>query len=67
MGAAIGAGIASLTQGAGLQYGSLYSWALAVPGVTAVNAVLLNGSSGDAASIAANPKNTVIAGLIVVS
>jgi hypothetical protein len=35
--------------------------------VTGVNAVLLNGLSGDAASIAANPKCTVTPGTIVVS
>ena len=65
--ASVSAGIAALVQGAGLQYGDLYFWAFSVPGVTAVNAVLLNGLSGDAASIAANPLNTVVPGVIVVS
>ena len=65
--AAVGAGIASLVQGAGLQYGDLYFWAFSVPGVTGVNAVLLNGASGDAASIAANPQNTIIPGVITIS
>ena len=65
--AAISSGIGALTQGAGLQYGDLYFWAFSVPGVTGVNAVLLNGLSGDAASIAANPKNTIIPGVIAVS
>lgn len=64
---AVSAGIAALSQGAGLQYGDLYAWAFSVAGVTGVNAVLLNGLSGDAASIAANPKNTIIPGVIVVS
>lgn len=65
--AAVSAGIASLLQGSGLQYGDLYFWAFSVPGVAEVNAVLLNGSSGDAASIAANPKNTLVAGVITIS
>ena len=65
--AAVSSGIASLTQGVGLQYGDLYFWAFSVSGVIGVNAVLLNGSSGDAASIAANPKNTVVPGIITVS
>ncbi len=65
--AAVGAGLASLTQGAGLQYGELYNWAFSVAGVTGVNAVLLKGMSGDAASIAANPKNTVVAGTVTIS
>jgi uncharacterized phage protein gp47/JayE len=65
--ASIGSGLASLTQGAGLQYGELYNWAFSVAGVTGVNSVLLNSLSGDAASIAPNPKNTIIPGVIVVS
>ncbi len=65
--AAVGSGLASLTQGSGLQYGDLYYWAFSVPGVTGVNSVLLNGASGDAASIAANPKNTIIPGILTVA
>jgi uncharacterized phage protein gp47/JayE len=65
--ASVGTGLASIGQGAGLQFGDLYYWAFSVPGVTGVNAVLLNGSSGDAASIAASPKNTLVAGVITIS
>ena len=65
--AAVGSGLASLSQGSGLQYGDLYFWAFSVPGVTGVTSVLLNGASGDAASIAANPKNTIIAGIVTIS
>jgi phage-related baseplate assembly protein len=65
--ASVGAGLASISQGAGLQYGDLYFWAFSVPGVTGVNAVLLNGSSGDAASIAANPQKTLVAGVVTIS
>jgi uncharacterized phage protein gp47/JayE len=67
VGASIGAGLASLTQGAALQYGDLYFWAFSVPGVSGVSAVLLNGLSGDAANIAANPKNTIIPGIITIA
>ena len=65
--AVIGTGLASLTQGAGLQFGEIYNWAFSVAGVTGVNSVLLNGLSGDAASIAANPQNTIVAGVLTIS
>ena len=65
--AAIATNIGAIGQGGGLQYGELYAWALAVAGVTGVNAVLLHGAAGDAASIAANPKNPLVPGVIAVS
>lgn len=65
--AAVGSNLAALTQGSGLQYGDLYFWAFSVAGVTGVNGVLLNGVSGDGASMSANPKNTIIAGTITIS
>jgi hypothetical protein len=45
--------------GNGLDFAILASWAYMVPGVTKVSSVLLNGLSGDAASIAANPQATI--------
>lgn len=45
--------------GQGLDFNILSSWAYTVPGVTKVTSVLLNGLSGDAASIAANNQVTI--------
>ena len=56
---AIQNGINSLGLGNGLEFGLLYSWAHSVPGVAGVSAVLLNGVSGDGASIAPNSQVTI--------
>jgi hypothetical protein len=45
--------------GNGLDFAILASWAYIVPGVTRVTSVLLNGLSGDAASIAPNNQVTI--------
>lgn len=45
--------------GQGLNWNILSSWAYTVTGVTGVSSVLLNGLSGDTASIAANPQITL--------
>ena len=45
--------------GNGLDFAILASWAYTVPGVTRVSSVLLNGLSGDAASIAPNEQATI--------
>ena len=45
--------------GNGLDFNILSSWAYTVAGVTKVNALLLNGLSGDAASIPANEQVTI--------
>jgi phage-related baseplate assembly protein len=75
--ATIADNINALGLGNTLEYGMLYSWAYSVPGVTNVTGVLLNGQSGDSASILATVptqddlgtigKYTVKAGAIVVS
>lgn len=49
--ATVATNINSLGLGVGLPYSILASWAYSVPGVTSVQSVLLNGSSGDAASM----------------
>jgi uncharacterized phage protein gp47/JayE len=49
--AAIALNINSLGLGNPLPWSLLSSWAYAIPGVTVVSAVLINGASGDAASI----------------
>lgn len=53
--------------GNGLDFAILSSWAYTVPGVTRVTAVLLNGLSGDAASIVANEQTTIKCQSTVVS
>jgi uncharacterized phage protein gp47/JayE len=63
----IGNNIGALDQGAGMDFGHLYSWALSIPGVIGLTGVTLNGLSGDAANIAANPKATLVPGTISVS
>jgi uncharacterized phage protein gp47/JayE len=45
--------------GNGLDFAILSSWAYTVPGVTRVSSVVLNGLSGDAASIASNEQVTI--------
>jgi hypothetical protein len=51
--------INALGLGVGLDFAILPAWAYTVPGVSRVTAVLLNGFSGDAASIAANAQVTI--------
>lgn len=51
--AALATNINGLGLGNSLDFGVLYSWAFAVPGVATVTGVLLNGTSGDGASISA--------------
>ena len=51
--ATIAANINSLGLGNSLPYSIIASWAYSVPGVIAVTAVLLNGLSGDAATLSA--------------
>jgi uncharacterized phage protein gp47/JayE len=53
--------------GNGLDFAILASWAYTVPGVTRVSSVLLNGLSGDAASIAANNQVTIKCQSVIVS
>lgn len=53
--------------GNGLDFNILSSWAYTVPGVTKVTSVLLNGLSGDAASIAPNNQISVKCNSAVVS
>lgn len=75
--AAIAAGINGLGLGNSLPYSILSAWAYQVPGVTQVSGVLLNGASGDGASISATrPTNdglstiadrTIKAGTVTVS
>jgi hypothetical protein len=45
--------------GNGLDFAILSSWAYTVPGVTRVSSVILDGLSGDAASIAPNNQVTI--------
>ena len=59
VGAAVAAGINGLGLGNGLISSQIASWAYAIPGVTSVSGVTINGVSGDAGSIAANVKNTI--------
>ncbi|WP_036292071.1 baseplate J/gp47 family protein [Methylosinus sp. PW1] len=56
---AVSANINALGLGKGLEFGLLYAWALAIPGVSYAHGVTLNGLDGDAASIAASPKVTI--------
>jgi uncharacterized phage protein gp47/JayE len=65
--AAMGANINGLGLGNGLPFSVLSSWVYAVPGVINVKSMLLNGVSGDGASIAASPKNTIKLGTVTVS
>lgn len=51
--------INKLGLGNGLDFAILSSWAYTVPGVARVSSVILNGLSGDAASIAADEKVTI--------
>jgi uncharacterized phage protein gp47/JayE len=67
VGALIAANINALGLGVGLPFYDLTTWAMSVPGVTNVAGVLLNSLSGDAATIAANPKNTIKPGTIAIS
>jgi phage-related baseplate assembly protein len=53
--------------GNGLNFNEIPAWAFAVPGVTAISSLLLNGLSGDAASIAANPQVTIKCNSVIVS
>jgi hypothetical protein len=59
--------INSLGLGNGLDFWVLSNWAYTVPGVTGISAVLLNGISGDGASIAANEQITIKCNSCVVS
>ena len=61
------ANLNSLPQGAGLPFYDLAAWAKTVPGCLDVTGVLLNGLSGDAATIAGDPKKSIKAGTVVVS
>lgn len=67
VGALIIANIKALGLGVGLPFYDLTTWAMSVPGVANVAGVLLNSLSGDAATIAANPQNTIKPGTIVVA
>jgi hypothetical protein len=51
--------INALGLGNGLPWSILSAWAYSVAGVTSVSDVLLNGQSGDAASIPASKLNTI--------
>lgn len=51
--AALAFNINSLGLGNSLAWGILYTWAYAIPGVTLVSNVLLNGNTGDSASVSA--------------
>ena len=63
----ISANILAIGQGNGLQQGDVYAWAFSIPGVTGVSGMTVNSLSGDAANIAANPKNTLVPGVITVT
>jgi uncharacterized phage protein gp47/JayE len=75
--AKVTAGINGLGLGNPLPYSLLSSWAYSVPGVTSVTGILLNGSSGDGASLVATRNTldgfnkiadrTIRAGTIIVS
>ena len=67
VGALITANINAIGLGNGLAFYDLAAWAFSVPGVTNVSAVLLNSSSGDSATIAANPQATIKAGTITIA
>jgi len=56
--AQIEAKIAAIGLGGGVGFYDLSTWAKSVPGCTDVTDVLLNGASGDTASIVANPRKT---------
>jgi hypothetical protein len=59
--------INGLGLGVGLDFAILSAWAYTVPGVTRVSSVILNGLSGDAASIAPNEQATIKCQTAVVS
>lgn len=63
----ITANINALGLGNALNFYDLATWALSVNGVTNVTGVLLNSLSGDTATIAGNPQNTIKAGVVAVS
>jgi phage-related baseplate assembly protein len=67
VGVLIAANINALGLGVGLPFYDLTTWAMSVPGVSNVSGVLLNSLSGDAATIAANPKNTIKSGTVAIS
>jgi uncharacterized phage protein gp47/JayE len=64
VGTAVYANITTLGLGAGLPYSQLSAWAYAIPGVTNVTSIILNGAALD---IAANNQNRIFPGTIAVS
>jgi hypothetical protein len=59
--------INQLGLGVGLDFAILSSWAYTVAGVTRVSSVILNGLSGDSASIASDNQTTIKCSSAVIS
>ncbi len=69
VGSAVASNIAGLGLGAGVDAYQIAAWVLAVPGVVpgGISALTVNGLSGDAAAIAANPNVRILPGAITVA